>query len=161
MSIKPLAENVAEPTETPHWVSRIAFQLLVIILAATQAGVFYCVYRGWYWLAAPLVLFASHLMHGLLIGFHEASHGLLRKNRRFNEFDGVLIGILSFTSFTLYRAAHQTHHMHLSTERDEELWPLSQTTVPRWKRCLAAFFELNLGLVYSPFVFLRAFFCSP
>jgi fatty acid desaturase len=33
--------------------------------------------------------------------------------------------------------------------------------VPRWKRCLAAFFELNLGLVYSPFVFLRAFFCSP
>ena len=36
--------------------------------------------------------------------------------------------------------------------------PSAQTTVPRWKRCLAAFFELNLGLVYSPFVFLRAFF---
>jgi len=158
MSIKPLAENVAEPTAKPHWVSRIAFQLLVIILAVAQAGVFYCVYRGWYWLAVPLVLFASHLMHGLLIGFHEASHGLLRKNRRFNEFDGVLIGILSFTSFTLYRAAHQTHHMHLSTERDEELWPFVNPNAPRWGRTLFAFLELFAGLIVTPLVFMRTFF---
>jgi fatty acid desaturase len=158
MSIKPVAENVSEPTQQPHWVSRIAFQLLVIILALTQLSVFYCVYRGWYWLAVPLVLFASHLMHGLLIGFHEASHGLLRKNRRFNEFDGVLIGILSFTSFTLYRAAHQTHHMHLGTERDEELWPFVDTKAPRWGRVLFAFLELFAGLIFTPSVFMRTFF---
>ncbi|PYL14570.1 MAG: fatty acid desaturase [Verrucomicrobia bacterium] len=100
-------------------------------------------------------------MHGMLIGLHEASHGLLRKSRRLNEFDGVVIGTLSLMSFSLYRVVHQTHHAYLATERDHEFWPLSQTTVPRWKRCLAAFFELNLGLVYTPFVFLRAFFCSP
>src|SRR5436853_6058376 len=32
--------------------------------------------------------------------------------------------------------------------------------MPRWKRRLAAFLELNFGLFYSPFVFLRAFLCS-
>jgi fatty acid desaturase len=158
MSLQPVAENVSEPAQQPHWVSRIAFQALVIILALTQVAVFYCVYRNWYWAAVPLVLFASHLMHGLLIGFHEASHGLLRKNRRFNEFDGVLIGILSFTSFTLYRAAHQTHHMHLGTERDEELWPFVDTKVPRWGRVTFALLELFAGLIFTPSVFMRTFF---
>ena len=100
-------------------------------------------------------------MHGTLIGLHEAAHGLLRKNRRFNEFDGLVIGTLSLMSFSLYRVVHQTHHAYLATERDYEFWPLSQTTTPRWKRCLAAFFELNFGLFFTPFVFLRAFFCSP
>ena len=145
----------------PHWVLRGAFQLLVFGLAFTEVMLAITVHRGLIWLAVPLVLVASHLMHGMLIGLHEASHGLLRKNRRFNEFDGVVIGTLSLMSFSLYRVVHQTHHAYLATERDHEFWPLSQTTVPRWKRCLAAFFELNLGLFYSPFVFLRAFFSSP
>jgi len=145
----------------PHWVLRGAFQLLVFGLAFAEVMLAVTVHRGLIWLAVPLVLVASHLMHGMLIGLHEASHGLLRKSRRLNEFDGVLIGTLSLTSFSLFRVVHQTHHAYLATERDHEFWPLSQTTVPRWKRCLAAFFELNLGLVYSPFVFLRAFFCSP
>jgi len=109
----------------------------------------------------PLLLVVSHLMHGILIGLHEAAHGLLRKNRGFNEFDGIVIGTLSLMSFSLYRVVHQTHHAYLATGRDYEFWPLSQTNVPRWKRCLAAFSELNLGLFYSPFLFLRAFFCSP
>jgi fatty acid desaturase len=100
-------------------------------------------------------------MHGALIGLHEAAHGLLRKNRGFNEFDGLVIGTLSLMSFSLYRVVHQTHHAYLATERDYEFWPLSQTTMPRWIRCLAAFSELNLGLLYSPFLFLRAFLRSP
>ena len=91
----------------------------------------------------PLVLVAAHLMHGLLIGFHEASHGLLRQSRLFNEFDGVLIGIFSLLSFSLYRVVHQSHHVHLGTERDEEFWPLVSSQVPRWARQLAAFLELN------------------
>ena len=72
------------------------------------------VQRGLIWLAVPLVIVAAHLMHGTLIGLHEAAHGLLRKNRRFNEFDGVVIGTLSLMSFSLYRVVHQTHHAHLS-----------------------------------------------
>ena len=154
------AEDFAEMHE-PHWVLRGAFQLLVLGLVIAEAALAVTVQRGWTWLAVLLVLVTSHLMHGTLIGLHEAAHGLLRKNRRFNEFDGLLIGILSLMSFSLYRVVHQTHHAYLATERDYEFWPLARTTAPRWARRLAAFLELNLGLLFTPFVFLRAFLCSP
>jgi len=153
-------EDLGEMHE-PHWVSRSAFQLLVIGLVLTEVMLAVTVSRGLIWLAVPLVLVVSHLMHGALIGLHEAAHGLLRKNRAFNEFDGLMIAMIGLMSFSLYRVIHQTHHAYLATERDCEFWPLSHTTAPRWRRCLAAFFELNLGLLYGPFLFLRAFFMSP
>lgn len=145
----------------PHWVLRGAFQLLVFGVLAAEAALFAAVQQGWTWLAVLLVLVTAHLMHGTLIGLHEAAHGLLRKNRHFNEFDGVVIGTLGLMSFSLYRVVHQTHHAHLTTERDYEFWPLSKTTTPRWARRLAAFFELNFGMFFTPFVFMRAFLCSP
>jgi fatty acid desaturase len=150
------AESIPELHEK-HDVSCVAFQTLVFSLALTEVALWALVWSGWIWLALPLVLVAAHLMHGLLIGFHEASHGLLRKSRRLNEFDGVLIGIFSFLPFSLYRVVHQMHHMHLATERDIELWPFVLTKAPRWGRHLAAFLELTVGLFYSPFIFLRVF----
>jgi len=89
---------------------------------------------------------------------HEAIHGLLRRSRRLNDFDGVLIGIFSFLPFTLYRVVHQSHHVHLATERDAELWPFVLPNTSRWKRCLAAVLELNIGFIYTPMLFLRIFF---
>ncbi len=141
-----------------HWVSRVAFPIVMagMVTSLGLLGVF--VYHGWYWLAVPVMLLVSHFMHGALIGFHEASHGMLRKSKLLNEIDGVLAGVLSFMSFTLYRAAHQTHHMHLATERDEELWPFVKVDTPRWSRRLAAFIELNAGLFFTPFLFWRIFF---
>jgi fatty acid desaturase len=115
------------------------------------------VYHGNYWLAVPLVLVSSHLMHGMLVGFHEASHGLLRKNRLFNEIDGLIIGVLSLMSFSLYRAAHQLHHAHLATQRDEELWPFTDPAISRGARFSAAVAELTLGIFFTPFLFLRTF----
>ncbi len=141
-----------------HWVSRAAFPLIIACQLASQIAVGFAVFHGWFWLAVPLVILVSHFMHGALVGFHEASHGLLRSNRVLNEIDGVLIGTLSFLSFTLYRAAHQTHHMYLATERDEEMWPFVNVTTPRWARCVAAFVELNAGLLFTPFLFWRMFF---
>jgi fatty acid desaturase len=143
---------------TTHWVSRAAFPLVTGGLVLSQVILGVVVHHGWYWAAVPLVLVVSHFMHGALIGFHEASHGILRKNRTLNEIDGVLAGVLSFMSFTLYRAAHQTHHMHLATEKDEELWPFVNVDTPRWARQLAAFIELNAGVLFTPFLFWRMFF---
>src|SRR5215212_11824844 len=140
-----------------HPISSVDFQALVFLLAFSEIAIWASVRAGWLWLTLPLVLVAAHLMHGLLIGFHEASHGLLRKSRRLNEFDGVLIGIFSLLPFSLYRVVHQMHHMHLATEKDTELWPFVLTRAPRWARCLAAFFELTFGLFYSPLIFLRVF----
>ena len=142
----------------PRWVSRSAFQIVIILLLVSEVAMVAvlgsAVSR---WFALPLMLVVSHLMHGAAVGFHEASHGLLRRNRRFNEFDGVLIGLMSFMSFSLYRAAHQSHHAHFATERDEELWPFVLTTAPRWARLRAAFLELTCGLLFTPFLFLRTF----
>ena len=140
-----------------HWVSRAAFSIISAALIVTQVAAGFAYHHGLIWLCVPLAILISHFMHGLLIGFHEASHGNLRTNRLLNDFDGMLTGTLSFMSFTLYRAAHQKHHSHLATERDVELWPFVITTTPRWGRCLAAFIELNAGILFTPFLFLRIF----
>ena len=150
-------EPPAESAHEPHWISRAAFPVISIASLLVLTALGWAVHRELYWLAVPLVLAASHFMHGQLIGFHEASHGMLRKNRLINEIDGVLIGVLSFMSFSLYRAAHQTHHMHLGTTRDEELWPFTLPKTPRGVRILAAFSELFAGLVFAPLLFLRIF----
>src|ERR1044071_710798 len=128
VSLAPEIEK-APTLREEHPINSVDFQTLVFLLAFSETAVGAAVWKGWLWLAAPLVLVAAHLMHGLLIGFHEASHGLLRKSRRLNEFDGVLIGIFSFLPFNLYRVVHQRHHMYLGTEKDTELWPFS---VPRY-----------------------------
>jgi fatty acid desaturase len=156
MNTTPTTEKLLEPP-SPHWVSRAAFPILAAVFFLNQAALGAAVYLGSIWIVVPLALTASHLMHGLLIGFHEASHGLLRKTRRLNEIDGVIIGIFSLTSFSLYRAAHQLHHAYLATERDVELWPFVIPGMPRWVRVIAAVLELGLGLFFTPFLFIRTF----
>jgi fatty acid desaturase len=155
--VPPVVAAAEEEHGNTHWVTRAAFPLLSASLTASQIALGFAYYHGLYWLCLPLVLLASHFMHGILIGFHEASHGHLRKNRLLNEIDGILIGIFSFMSFSLYRAAHQKHHSHLATERDVELWPFVTVGTPRWARRLAAFTELNCGILFTPFLFLRVF----
>jgi fatty acid desaturase len=157
--------NVAPPSsiiEMPgrHTVNSFAFQMIVIAFALTEMALAFTVQQGWFWLAVPLVLLLGHIMHGASVGFHEATHGLLRRNRRLNEFDGILIGVIGLTSFSLYRAAHQTHHAFLSSERDEELWPFIDPGKPRWIRQLAALLELNLGMLFTPLLFYRTFLRS-
>ncbi len=146
-----------EPHE-PHWFSRAASHVILALTFLAQMAIIAIVKSGAsLWSAVPLVLIAGHLMHGAGIAFHEASHGLLRSGRRRNEIAGTLIGLMSFMSFSLYRAAHQMHHMHLATERDEELWPFIHPRKPRWLRVLVAFFELTFGLLVLPLLFLRIF----
>ncbi len=150
------ANPLSEPHE-PHWVSRMAFPILAGLLALNLGALFIALYHENWWFAVPLMLTASHLMHGNLIGFHEASHGMLRKSKFLNEVDGIFIGFLSLMSFTLYRASHQTHHVHLGAERDEELWPFNDPKSSRGFRRLMAFSELIFGFFHTPAVFLRTF----
>lgn len=154
--MNPAATTENEPQE-PHWLSRAAFPVLAMLFFLTQGGLAFALSRNNYWAVVPLALIASHLMHGLLIGFHEASHGLLRKSRQLNEIDGLIIGIFSLMSFSLYRAAHQSHHAYLASERDEELWPFVHPRMPRWARVIAAVLELTMGFFFTPLLFLRTF----
>ena len=155
--VPPVVAPEGDDHGNTHWVTRAAFPLISAGLAISQIALGFAYHHGLYWLCVPLVILVSHFMHGALIGFHEASHGHLRKSRFLNEADGIIIGIFSFMSFTLYRAAHQKHHLHLATERDVELWPFVIVGTPRWARRLAAFIELNAGILFTPFLFLRIF----
>jgi len=145
-----------EPHE-PHWLIHAAFPVLTGLFLLTQITIALFVYDANYWVVVPLVFLSSHLMHGMLIGFHEASHGLLRNSRVLNEIDGIIIGVFSLMSFSLYRAAHQLHHAYLATERDEELWPFVHPHMPRWVRVGAAVLELTMGLFFTPYLFFRTF----
>lgn len=146
-----------EESERPSWVSAAAFPILSVFLIVTQILMALAIYHGTLWAMLVLIPVTSHLMHSQLIALHEASHSLLRKSRWLNDLDGMIIATLSFVSFTLYRTSHQTHHMHLSSEKDEELWPFVLPGMPRWKRVLAAFTELTLGMAFTPAIFLRTF----
>jgi fatty acid desaturase len=143
------------------WANRASFTLVAGSYYLTTAVTAYCLYRGWVWLLIPLVLLLSHLMHAFLIAFHEAAHGSLRGNKLWNEFDGVLVGMISVTPFTLYRALHQKHHVNLASTKDLELWPFVDPQQPLWWRRLAAFLELNFGFFYTPFLFWRVFLQRP
>ena len=157
MTTATITQTVPELNEEPE-ISSVAFQSLVISLLLAEIALGAAVFYKWVWLAVPLVLVTAHVMHGLLIGLHEAVHGLLRKSRRLNELDGLIIGMFSWLPLTLYRVVHQSHHVHLASERDAELWPFVLPRAPRWARCLAAVLELTVGLIYSPILFLRIFF---
>lgn len=143
--------------ESPWLTGRAAFPVLSVLSALLQMGLGVAAYYDRYWIALALAIVASHVMHGMLVALHEASHGLLRKNRLLNEINGVFMGTFTLTSFSLYRAAHQLHHAYLATERDEELWPFVDPGIPRWKRVCAAVLELTMGILYTPFLFLRIF----
>ncbi len=157
MNTTPTTDTLLLEPQKPHWVSRAAFPILAAVFFLNQALLATALYFNSLWVSVLLILTASHLMHGMLIGFHEASHGLLRKTRRLNEIDGVIIGIFSLMSFSLYRAAHQLHHAYLASERDVELWPFVIPATPRWARVLAAILELTFGLFFTPFLFVRTF----
>jgi fatty acid desaturase len=151
----PICEELEEARV--HSMRRAAYPVVVILLGLAELGLWAALTRRNYIAAVPLTLVLAHLMHGVIIGFHEACHGLLRKNRLLNELNGIVIGIFSLTSFSLFRAAHQTHHAYLATPRDVEMWPFTLTSKPRWFRVVVAFTELFAGLVYTPLLLLRTF----
>lgn len=146
-------ENPWEP-----WAVHASFTLVSVAYYLTTGALALCLAMGWVWPLIPLILLASHFMHAMLIAFHEAAHGILRKSRIWNEFDGLLVGTISLTPLTLYRVLHQQHHVNVASERDHELWPFVDPKQPRWWRRTAAFLELNFGFFYSPWLFWRVFF---
>jgi fatty acid desaturase len=141
----------------PRWAGIRTWLILMGVFVAAEGVVLAAVLGKAVWLTGVAVLAVAHLMHGHLIAFHEAAHGMLCPSRACNDGVGFFVGVLSFTSLSLYRAAHHLHHAHLGTERDEELWPFVRPSAPRWLRRTAAFLELTAGLVWTPLLLLRCF----
>ena len=139
----------------PHWSTLgVWFGFLFTFLVA-DAALGWAVYSGSTWLALALVGLVAHLMHAHLIAFHEAAHGTLCPHRRLNDAVGMLVGTLSFTGLTAFRAIHHSHHAYLATERDEELWPFVDRSTSTRLRRSAAVLELTLGIFFTPALCLR------
>jgi fatty acid desaturase len=141
----------------PRWAGVWVWLALAAVHYGLQALTVWAVFTGHWWLTAACVLLIGQIMHGLLLGYHDASHGTLAPKYWLNESLGILVGVHAFVPLSLYRIVHHYHHIYLSSERDEEFWPFVNPGTPRGLRCLAAFAELAVGFFYSPFIFLRSF----
>jgi fatty acid desaturase len=141
----------------PHWTSVWIWFSFALAFFLLEGVLLWDLLRGPLWLAIPLILVIAHLMHCHLLGLHEAAHGSMCPERWLNEGVGIVVGAFSYMSLSLFRVVHHSHHAYLTTERDEELWPFVLPGTARWVRVLTAACELALGLLFTPFLFLRAF----
>jgi fatty acid desaturase len=151
------AKTILIEAHRPRWKTFRLWLLFTVVLAVSQALLAGSVWRGNYWIAVPLVVFVAHFMHSQLMAFHEAAHYVFCPNRRLNEWVGIGIGVFHLNSLSLFRAVHHTHHAHLGTIHDEQLWPFVDPRTPRWFRRLSAVAELTLGMFYDAILFWRAF----
>jgi len=63
---------------------------------------------------------------------HEAEHGLLHSNSKWNYMLGAWLGILFFAPFSFLRKCHLNHHTHNRT--DYEMWDLYYEHQNKWVR---------------------------
>src|SRR5262245_38739320 len=147
------AELVA--AHRPSWNTFWIWMGFVFAFFASEALLFWTVWSKHYLLAIPATLLVAHIMHSHLLAFQEAAHGVLCPNYWVNEWAGIYIGKQHLVGLSLFRAVHDTHHGHLASERDEQLWPFVNPRMTRWKRLLTAAIELSIGIFFDLFLFWR------
>ena len=85
---------------------------------------------------AAIVVIGSR-QFGFAVLMHEASHGLLFKNRRWNDAVGQwLCAFPIMLDLDPYRPYHAQHHRHTETDKDPDLalsrgWPVSRASFAR------------------------------
>lgn len=82
-----------------------------------------CHHPAWMAAAAPLYLIAAAALHGISLFTHEAVHGTLCPNRRWNALLGALCALPVLQNFSAYRVLHLRHHDHLGEEGDPDHYP--------------------------------------
>jgi len=70
----------------------------------------YFALRVSYWLTLGLAVLAAGFLIRIFIIFHDCGHGSFFRSSRINHFCGVLLGILTYTPFSLWHRKHAIHH---------------------------------------------------
>jgi len=91
--------------------------------ACWTAAAFHHRNPAWTLAAAPLYFLAAASLHGISLFTHEAVHGTLSSNRRWNAILGALCAIPVLQNFSAYRVLHLRHHEHLGQEGDPDHYP--------------------------------------
>lgn len=63
-----------------------------------------------FWLTLPLSILTAGFMVRTFIIFHDCGHGSFFKSKKWNDFFGVITGILTFTPYHRWRHDHAVHH---------------------------------------------------
>lgn len=100
------------------------------------AATFFILFPNAFTLALAVIIIGSRQL-GLSILMHEASHGLLFRTRKLNEYLGHLFAAAPLLiSMTEYRKRHMAHHRFTRTEKDPENYlytpfPVSSSSMTR------------------------------
>lgn len=106
------------------------------IAASQLAAIFGCIYlagraAGW-WQLGLLALAFGVLMNSVYAVIHEAYHGMLLPDRRFNDALGVLMALFFPAPFHLLRQGHIGHHLRNRSD-DEAFDYYFEGESPVWK----------------------------
>ncbi|MGR9170632.1 MULTISPECIES: fatty acid desaturase [Rhizobium] len=126
----------------PHS-GRSVFELLVTILpfAAFWAGAYISVIQG-FWLGLILVLPAAAFLLRLFMIQHDCGHGSFFGRRRFDNWTGRIIGVLTLTPYDYWRRAHAGHHATAGNLDERGVGDITTLTIAEyyslsWARRLA------------------------
>ena len=89
-------------------------------------------------------------LHSMAIFTHEATHGILFRNKSLNRAIGFLTGAPAFISVTSYRVVHMVHHAHTGDEKDPDEFT-NAVPNPALRR-IAFFMWLLVGGPYYIFI---------
>src|SRR3989338_3969087 len=81
-----------------------------------------------YWLTLGLSVFAAGFLIRIFIIFHDCGHGSFFKSMKWNNFWGVVTGILTFTPYDYWRHEHAQHHAaagNLDERGFGDIWTLT------------------------------------
>lgn len=108
--MKHLSFDIYNYTLTNSWRGLTEISLTVALLAS---GIFILqrAITTNYWPLFVLVIPIAFLFVRLFILQHDLGHGNLFKKRKYNDWAGILIGIVLFTPYYYWQKAHQIHHV--------------------------------------------------
>lgn len=152
MTTKPLKSLVAAYKQPRAF--RAIWQIVnsVGVYLALWCAMAWTVTVSW-WLTIPLAVFAGMMLVRVFIIFHDCGHGSFFKSRKANNFWGVVTGVLTFTPYEDWRAAHAAHHAangNLDKRGVGDVWTM---TVKEYQES-SAWRRLRYRIVRNPIVLL-------
>lgn len=119
---------------TPH-AGRSVFELTVtaIPFAAFWTLTWLAVHFGFWWGFILIVPAAGFLLRLLMIQ-HDCGHGSFFARRRFDDWTGRILGVLTLTPYDYWRKAHAVHHASAGNLDARGVGDITTLTVVEYRR---------------------------
>jgi fatty acid desaturase len=126
-------ELPATPSKTARIPDRLNLLIVCIQLLAIAACVWASAHVSSWWALVLLAVVFGAVMNSVYSIIHEAEHGMLFSNRRWNEFAGSAMALFFPAPFHLIRQGHLGHHLRNRSddeafdfyfEGDHKLWKI-------------------------------------